>query len=116
MMTAYKGDTPKFEIEIQFEGATLLPTDAKIANVLVTVFAKQDTGVILGKYALKTLGGYTPMVIAADKAYIIVETASGEANKEYAIQVETRIVDVSYPSGIAIDTGTGDLFKLKEKV
>ena len=115
-MIVLKGDTPKFEISINFEGVDLPANDAKIENVLVTVFSKFDASVILGRYALKALEGHTLLTIKDNKAYLICDTKAAAVDQEYLIQIQTNINDAAYPNGKSIQSGTADLFKVKDRI
>lgn len=115
-MVVVKGDTPKFEISITHEEEELTPTDSKINNVVVVVYSKYDDKKILGKYALKTLEGHTLLTQKDNKAYLICDTSNADTDTDYIIQVQTIINDANYPNSKSIQTGTADLFKVKNRV
>lgn len=115
-MIVLKGDTPKFEISINFEGVDLPANDAKIENVLVTVYSKFDASVVLGRYALKEQVGHTLLKVTDNKAFLICDTKEAVVDQEYMIQIQTNINDAAYPNGKSIQTGTADLFKVKDRI
>lgn len=119
MKVVYAGDTPKFPISIQYNGADISPTDPLLVNVEIVVYSRMDSSKKIGKYALNTAGleGYSSLIANGGKVDLILSAADTAKclNEELIMQITTKITDSSYPNGIAINTGTAVFCKVKAK-
>lgn len=119
MKVVYAGDTPKFPLSIQYNGVDVIPTDPILVNVEIVVFSRMDSAKKVGRYALNTAGltGYTSLFVNGGKVELILSAADTAKclNEELVMQITTKITDSSYPSGVAINTGTAVFCKVKAR-
>lgn len=120
MTTVFAGDTPKFPISLQYDGADLSPTSEQLVNVVIVVYSRMDENKMVGRYALNTSGleGHQPLYANGGKVELILSAADTAKclNEELVMQITITISDSSYPSGKSINTKTAVFCKVKARV